>query len=90
MDKVMTGQTAAQPNRKEQARQLAQKLQQSTSEEAQQIKQMVGLLLDDAKHNLIGAEGEAILRLQGEARALQRIFDQLTTKRVELTKREQQ
>jgi hypothetical protein len=66
--------------RKEQVRQLASKLQLSTAEEAQQVKEMVGLLLEDAKHNLITAEGESLLRLQGEARALQRINEQLTTK----------
>jgi hypothetical protein len=66
--------------RKEQVRQLASKLQLSTAEEAQQVKEMVGLLLEDAKHNLITAEGESLLRLQGEARALQRMNEQLTTK----------
>jgi ribosomal protein L17 len=75
--------------RKEQARQLASKLQQSTTEDAQQVKQMVGLLLEEAKHNLVTAEGAVLLRLQGEARALQRIFEQLTKKPTQLPTREQ-
>jgi 4-diphosphocytidyl-2C-methyl-D-erythritol kinase len=76
-------------NRKERVRQLAGKLQSSTAEEAQQVKEMVGLLLEDAKHNLVSAEGAALIRLQGEARALQRIYEQLTTSRRELPTREQ-
>ena len=76
--------------RKEQARQLASDLQKSLSAEAQQIKQMIGLLLEDVKHSLISAEGDALLRLQGEARHLQRLYEQLTVKRVELPTRERQ
>jgi oligoendopeptidase F len=78
------------PSRKEAIRQLASQLQRSTAEEAQQVKQMVGLLLEDAKHNLISAEGALLLQLQGEARAFQRVYEQLTTKRVELPTREPQ
>jgi predicted RNA binding protein with dsRBD fold (UPF0201 family) len=76
-------------NRKEQARRLAASIQQSTAPEAQQVKQMIGLLLEDARHNLVTSEGDSLLRLQGEARLLQRLHDQLTNKRVQLAGREQ-
>lgn len=75
--------------RKQEARQLASELQKSATPEAQQVKQMIGLLLEDAKHNLVTAEGDALLRLQGEARFLSKLFEQLTTKRVDLPNREQ-
>jgi hypothetical protein len=74
--------------RKERARQLASSLQQSGTSEVQQVKEMIGLLLEDAKHNLVTAEGDALIRLQGEARLLQRIYEQLTVRRVELPTRE--
>lgn len=74
--------------RKDQARQLANSLQKSSALEAQQVKQMIGLLLEDVKHNLITAEGDALFRLQGEARLLHRLFEQLTVRRVELPTRE--
>jgi hypothetical protein len=73
--------------RKEAARQLASALQASTSVEAQQVRQMIALLLDDVKHNLVTAEGDALIRTQGEARLLQRLYEQLTNKRVELPTR---
>lgn len=76
-------------SRKDQARQLANDLQKSNASEVQQAKEMIALLIEDAKHNLVGAEGDAILRLQGEARSLQRIYEWLTTKRVDLPNREQ-
>jgi hypothetical protein len=74
--------------RRERARQLASGLQQSGTSEVQQVKEMIGLLLEDAKHNLVTAEGDALIRLQGEARLLQRIYEQLTVRRVELPTRE--
>jgi predicted RNA binding protein with dsRBD fold (UPF0201 family) len=75
--------------KKEQARRLASNLQKSTAPEVQQVKEMIVLLLEDAKHSLIAAEGDAILRLQGEARSLQRIYELLTVQRTELPVREQ-
>lgn len=70
--------------RKDQARMLASSLQASTAPEAQQVRQMIGLLLEDVKHNLISAEGDTLIRLQGEARLLQKLYEQLTVKRAEL------
>lgn len=75
---------------KDQARQLASELQQSTMPEAYKIKQMIDLLFENVKHNLVNAEGDNFLRLQGEARLLQRLREQLTVKRVELPQRGQE
>jgi hypothetical protein len=76
--------------RKDQARQIASDLQKSSTSEVQQVKQMIALLLEDAKHNLVLAEGDVLVRLQGEARLLQRLYEQLTVRRVELPTRERQ
>src|SRR4051812_43907536 len=71
--------TMEMKGRKEQARQIASSLQKSSVPEVKQVKEMISLLLEDVKHNLISAEGDMVLRLQGEARVLSRLFEQLTT-----------
>jgi hypothetical protein len=57
---------------------IASELQNSISPEALNIKKMVGLLFEEAKHKLVSAEGDDLLRLQGEARALDKLYKELT------------
>lgn len=65
-------------SRKEQIGQLASELQRSTGREADIIKQLVDLLFEEAKAKLVNSEGDVTLRLQGEARALEALYRQLT------------
>lgn len=66
-------------DRKARASQLVNDLQRSTAFEVVAIKELVNLLYEDAKHKLVMGEGDNLLRLQGEARALQRLYEDLTT-----------
>lgn len=66
------------PTRKDRVSQLVGDLQKSTAYEALAIRELVGLLFEDTKHSLVSSEGEATLRLQGEARALDKLYKQLT------------
>lgn len=65
-------------NHKERMHQLASELQRSHTIEADMTRELVNLLFESAKHNLVNYEGENLLRLQGEARALDRLYKQLT------------
>ena len=73
--------------RKSRAETLASDLQKSTAPEALAVKELVQLLFEEAKHKLVRSEGEDMLRLQGEARAFDRLYTQLT--RASLLNREQ-
>jgi hypothetical protein len=57
---------------------LAADLQKSNAYEALAIRELVDLLFEEVKHSLVSSEGEATLRLQGEARALGKLYNQLT------------
>lgn len=63
---------------KARAESLASDLQKSVAPEAQAAKELLGLLLEEVKHKLISSEGDQTLRLQGEARAFERLHTQLT------------
>lgn len=64
--------------RKARIEEVASNLQKSISQEAMAIKELVGLLFENAKHNLVEAQGEDLLRLQGEAKAYRHLHTQLT------------
>lgn len=53
-------------------------LQQSTSIEADAIRELVDLMYEDAKEGLVRTSGDDMLRLQGEAQCLRRLYDRLT------------
>jgi hypothetical protein len=57
---------------------LAAEIRRSNDGNALAIKQLLGLLVDDAKDNLVSSVGETTLRLQGEAQALTRLLAMLT------------
>ncbi len=65
-------------DRKERQRALSEDLQKSVSVEALAIKELTGLMLEEAKDSLITARGEDVYRAQGEASALQRLLTMLT------------
>lgn len=64
--------------RKARQQSLADELQRSVSFEAIQIKELIGLMLEEAKDSLMSATGEDILRQQGAARGFSRLQDLLT------------
>lgn len=64
--------------RKSRAQEIVTELQKSTTHEARTMKELVNLLFEDAKHNLVTAQGDDILRLQGGAQALRRLFRDLS------------
>jgi hypothetical protein len=65
--------------RKARAAKLAADLYRSQLPEAQAIKELIGLLIDEAKDSLVDASGDDTLRLQGEAKALLRMQRSITT-----------
>lgn len=65
-------------NRKERTQQLANDLQKSSLYEVNAMRDLVDLLFEDAKDLLVSASGDELLRLQGEARALERLYSKLT------------
>jgi hypothetical protein len=64
-------------DRRERAARLSDDLHRSTAPEALAVKELVDLLLEEAKHKLVSSEGEMTLRLQGEARAFKDLSDKL-------------
>lgn len=64
---------------RQRARKLATDLYKSISPDAAAVKEMVGLLLEDAKNNLLQQTGDDMLRTQGEARAYAKLHKDLTT-----------
>jgi hypothetical protein len=65
-------------NRKEQVQPLANRLALANSQEADEIRKLVGLMIEDAKDKMVEATGEEVIRCQGEARALQGLLKKLT------------
>lgn len=72
-------------DRKARVQQLAQDLQRDNSPGALATKEILHLLLEDAKHSLITTTGEATLLKQGEAQAIDRILTMLTRVPVSIT-----
>jgi hypothetical protein len=63
---------------KARAESLVSDLHKSVAPEAQAVIELVGLLFEEAKNKLVRSEGDELLRLQGEARAFERLRSQLT------------
>lgn len=64
--------------RKARVTDLSDELLRSNSREADMIKELVRLLIDDAKDSLVTFEGDGMHRQQGEARALIRLYELVT------------
>jgi hypothetical protein len=65
-------------DRKARVEQLTIELQKSIAPEAIAVKELLILLFEEAKNKLVSSEGDQTLRLQGEAKALERLYIQLT------------
>jgi hypothetical protein len=65
-------------DRKAEIQRLASELQKSTIYEVDNARKLVDALFEEAKDGLVSASGEDVLRLQGEARALERLYKRLT------------
>lgn len=65
-------------DRRSKVQRLGSELQRSTHVEAEAIKQILTLQLEEAKDSLMAARGEDIYRCQGEAQALSRLLTLLT------------
>lgn len=63
---------------KQRTQEISSELQKSISPEAKLVKELVGLLFEDVKHNLISMQGDDLLRQQGAAQLLQRMLRELT------------
>lgn len=68
----------ATTDRKARVTELASDLQPRNSHEAIQIKELVGLLADEAKDSMLGVTGEELIRAQGGAQALMKLLGLLT------------
>lgn len=68
----------AKASSKARVQELASNLQKSIAAEAAWAKEIVALLLEDTKNNLVTAQGDDMLRKQGEAQLLQRLHTDLT------------
>lgn len=66
-------------SQKEKVQQLASSIRQRrTDPTTTAIKELLSLLVEDVKDNLVSSTGEQTLRLQGEAQALTRLLGLLT------------
>jgi len=65
-------------DRRSRVKQLGSDLQRSTHKEADAIKELLGLQLEEAKDNLIAARGDDIARSQGEALAITKLLTLIT------------
>lgn len=53
-------------------------LRKSTAFEVDAIRELLDLLFEEAKDTMVGANGDELIRIQGEAKAMERLFKQLT------------
>jgi hypothetical protein len=66
-------------NRTKERRQLlASDIRRSQTEVASALKELLNLLISDVKDSLVAAEGIELTRLQGEARALDKLLTMVT------------
>jgi hypothetical protein len=66
-------------NRTKERRQLlASDIRRSQTEAALALKELLNLLISDVKDSLVAAEGIELTRLQGEARALDKLLTTVT------------
>lgn len=63
---------------KERRAELATSIRRANDNSALAIKELLGLLIASAKDNLVHSSGDDTLRLQGEAQALQRLYESIT------------
>jgi hypothetical protein len=70
--------------RKKRAQELASDLQRSRAPEVAAIKELVMLQYEEAKESLVEMIGEDVLRKQGGAQALKRLYDMLTRQPLEI------
>lgn len=68
----------AKMDRKARVQDLASDIQKSSAFEAQSVKELLELLVEDAKDALLEAQPSEFLKLQGEAAALRRLQTMLT------------
>jgi hypothetical protein len=64
-------------NRKQQIQHLIDQLRKSGSTEFDNIKQLLVLKFEEAKHRLIDAAGDDVHRFQGEAKAWDKLYREL-------------
>ena len=67
-------------DRRKRAQELASEIQASQAQEANSIKELMLLQIEEAKTSMVSAMGEEILRKQGEVQGLIKLFDMLTRK----------
>lgn len=65
-------------DRRKRAQELASDLQSSQALEAAAIKELLVLQFEEVKTSLVSAQGDDILRKQGEAQGISRLLDMLT------------
>jgi hypothetical protein len=68
----------AKVDRKVRRSELASNIRRSTLPDAASIKELLGLLVDDAKDSLVDSKGDETIRLQGEAQAFTRLLTMVT------------
>lgn len=76
-------------DRKADVQRLARDLQKSGTYEANIARELVDLLYEEVKDGLVAASGDEMLKMQGEARALERLYKKLTTEVPGTTTQEQ-
>lgn len=69
-------------DRKEQVHSLVNELGRSKNYEANIARELIGLMLEQAKDALVDAMGEDLLRRQGEAKAFERLHRELMNPRI--------
>lgn len=65
-------------DRKQRQSELSRNVRQSTLPDAAAIKELLGLLVEEAKDSLVTSSGAETIRLQGEAQAFARLLSMLT------------
>lgn len=65
-------------DRKARVQDLASDLQKSSAHEAAAVKELLQLLIEDAKEALLDAQPADFQRLQGEAQALRKLHERVT------------
>ena len=58
---------------------IAQALRNSPVAEARMVVEMLGIMVEDARTRLVQSTESDMLRVQGEARALEKLYKELTT-----------
>lgn len=76
-------------SRKARVQELASNVRRRTSDPtADAVKELLGLMVDEVKDNLVNSTGDLTLRLQGEAQVLSRLLGLLTKEPPKITQGE--